>query len=91
MINGFDLSCLRIQYPLAKSNQSKGLEGVEIGAGSQIKKLKHYFVLFQTLLPVIITQIKTLSFSLPVLDSQIWIIFISVLGILTLFSDIYNL
>lgn len=40
MINVFDLSCLRIQYPLAKSNQSKGLEGVEIGAGSQIKKLK---------------------------------------------------
>ena len=40
MINVFDLSGLRIQYPLAKSNQSKGLEGVDIGAGSQIKKLK---------------------------------------------------
>ena len=58
---------LEIIYPLAKFNQSrKGLEGVEIGAGSQIKDLK------QTQFRIIPSK-HSQSLALLVLDSLIYL------------------
>ena len=70
-----------------KFKQSKGLEG-EIGAGSQTKELKR-ILLFQTFCQQLTQVESVLSILLPVLKSLIWILFISVLDILSLFRGIY--
>ena len=60
-------------------------------AGSQIKELKQklFRVVQNSFASIKLKQIKTLNLPLPVLDSAlIWIIYISVLGIFSLFRDI---
>ena len=60
-------------------------------AGSQIKELKQtlFRVVQNSFASIKLKQIKTLNLPLPVLDSAlIWIIYISVLGIFSLFRYI---
>ena len=60
-------------------------------AVSQIKELKQtlFRVVQNSFASIKLKQIKTLNLPLPVLDSAlIWIIYISVLGTLSLFRDI---
>ena len=60
-------------------------------AGSQIKELKQtlFRVVQNSFASIKLKQIKTLNLPLPVLDSALmWITYISVLGILSLFRDI---
>ena len=60
-------------------------------AGSQIKELKQtlFRVVQNSFASIKLKQIKTLNLPLPVLDSALmWITYISVLGILSLFKDI---
>ena len=60
-------------------------------AGSQIKELKQtlFGVVQNSFASIKLKQLKTLNLPLPVLDSAlIWITYISVSGILSLFRDI---